>query len=163
MRKHCQSSSWQRDREGCWRGLAWREFMASCTLRMKAAGLRRGMTDLPSMRGDSGRMAHPSGAAIEASFGGRKGENKSLEAVWTYTVRLTRYDCSGTSFFQAVFRVRCAAGSAHSLSSHARKVARSGVGRGPVREIYVECSFAKGLGRDAPGTPYRVRLYAVIT
>ena len=57
--------------------------MASlCTLRMKAAGKRRGMTDMPSMRGDTGRMAHPSGAAMEASLGGRKGETKSLEAVW---------------------------------------------------------------------------------
>ena len=56
--------------------------MASlCTLRMKAAGLRRGMTDLQSMSGDTGRMAHPSGAAIEASFRGRKGETKSLRAV----------------------------------------------------------------------------------
>ena len=55
---------------------------SSCTLGMKAAGLGRGMTGMLGMRGDSGRMAHPSGAAMEASLGGRKGETKSLEAVW---------------------------------------------------------------------------------
>ena len=43
---------------------------SSCTRGMKAAGLGRGMTGMLGMRGDSGRMAHLSGAAIEASFGG---------------------------------------------------------------------------------------------
>ena len=63
------------------RGVLARLGMASsCTLGMKAAGLRRGVSDLPGMRGDSGRMAHPSGASIEASFWGRNGEVISLEA-----------------------------------------------------------------------------------
>ena len=54
------------------RGVLARLGMASsCTLGMKAAGLGRGVSDLPGMRGDSGRMAHPSGASIEASFWGR--------------------------------------------------------------------------------------------
>ena len=48
---------------------------------MKGAGFGQGVTGLAGMRGDTGRMAHPSGAAMEASLGGRKGETKSLEAV----------------------------------------------------------------------------------
>ena len=54
---------------------------SSCGLQMKGAGFGQGVTGLAGMRGDTGRMAHPSGAAIEASLGGRKGETKSLEAV----------------------------------------------------------------------------------
>ena len=49
--------------------------------RMKGAGFGQGVTGLAGMRGDTGRMAHPSGAAIEASFRGRKGEVVSLGAV----------------------------------------------------------------------------------
>ena len=58
----------------------------SCGLRMKGAGFGQGVTGLAGMRGDTGRMAHPSGAAMEASLGGRKGETKSLEAVWNLWV-----------------------------------------------------------------------------
>ena len=47
---------------------------------MKGAGFGQGVTGLAGMRGDTGRMAHPSGAAIEASFRGRKGEVVSLRA-----------------------------------------------------------------------------------
>ena len=54
---------------------------SSCTLRMKGAGFGQGVTGLAGMRGDTGRMAHPSGAAIEASFRGRKREVVSLGAV----------------------------------------------------------------------------------
>ena len=54
---------------------------SSCGLRMKGVGFGQGVTGLAGMRGDTGRMAHPSGAAMEASLGGRKGETKSLEAV----------------------------------------------------------------------------------
>ena len=56
---------------------------------MKGAGFGQGVTGLAGMRGDTGRMAHPSGAAMEASLGGRKGETESLEAVCV-TVSRTR-------------------------------------------------------------------------
>ena len=48
---------------------------------MMGAAFGQGVTGLAGMRGDSGRMAHPSGAAIEASFGVGTGEVHSLEAV----------------------------------------------------------------------------------
>ena len=64
------------------RGVLARLGMArSRTLRMMGAAFGQGVTGLAGMRGDSGRMAHPSGAAIEASFGVGTGEVHSLEAV----------------------------------------------------------------------------------
>ena len=61
------------------RGVLARLGMArSCALRMKGAGFGQGVTGLAGVRGDTGRMAHPSGAAMEASLEGRKGETKSL-------------------------------------------------------------------------------------
>ena len=52
---------------------------------MMGAAFGQGVTGLAGMRGDSGRMAHPSGAAIEASFGVGTGEVHSLEAVCPLT------------------------------------------------------------------------------